>query len=282
MPRPLVATSAPAGCHRGLRCSHRSRGMIGNDVGVTHTGGAVGSGEAVGYAELVAQLALSFADEREQQRATLVEQIVAGAITAIPGVVAAAVLTMDKAGQLTAPLAAGDQVASWVMAVQNRLGDGPCLDAWRNHKQVAVMDLAADLRWLRFADEVTKMGVLAVVCTPMEVAGRRVGVLTILSSQAHFGDIHEDSEELARVFAAHAGLALTGAAQMTNLTEALSSRDVIGQAKGIVMERFRLTPDAAFAVLVKASTDTNTKLRVLCQNLCETGVLPPPRPARDR
>jgi AmiR/NasT family two-component response regulator len=53
----------------------------------------------------------------------------------------------------------------------------------------------------------------------------------------------------------------------------LSTRDVIGQAKGILMERFGLTADAAFAVLVKASSETNTKLRIVCEQLCLTGVL---------
>lgn len=241
---------------------------------------ALEGGEVVGYAELVARLALSYADERDEQRASLVEHIVAGAINLIPGVVAAAVVTLDKNGRLTTPLAAGDQVAAWVMAVQNHLNDGPCLDALHNHKQISVTDVATELRWMQFADQVRQVGVAAMVCTPMEVAGRSVGVLTLLSTQPHFGNPGEDTEEEARVFAAHAALALAGADRVGNLNAALSSRDVIGQAKGILMERFRLTPDAAFAVLVKASSDSNTKLKVLCQDLCDTGALP--QPARER
>lgn len=246
-----------------------------------HVGASREGGEVVGYAELVARLALSYADDRDEQRASLVEQIVAGAISVIPGVVAAAVVTLDRTGLLSAPLATGDQVAEWVMAAQNHLGDGPCLDALRNHKQVSVPDLAAELRWVQFADQVRPVGVAAMICTPMEVAGRSVGVLTLLSNQADFGDPAEDTEEEARVFAAHAALALAGADRVGNLSTALSSRDVIGQAKGILMERFRLTPDAAFAILVKASSETNTKLKVLCQDLCDTGELPQPRQARE-
>ena len=75
-------------------------------------------------------------------------------------------------------------------------------------------------------------------------------------------------------FAAHATIALSGAEWRRNMTAALTSRDVVGQAKGILMERYRLTPEAAFALLVKASQHTHTKLRVISDELCRTGTLP--------
>jgi ANTAR domain len=69
--------------------------------------------------------------------------------------------------------------------------------------------------------------------------------------------------------------AIAGAvAQIRQLHTALDSRDVIGQAKGILMERYRLTPDAAFALLARASQDTNVKLREVAADLCRTGTLP--------
>jgi len=64
------------------------------------------------------------------------------------------------------------------------------------------------------------------------------------------------------------------AAQIRQLHTALDSRDVIGQAKGILMERYRLTPDGAFALLARASQDTNVKLREVADELCRTGTLP--------
>ena len=64
------------------------------------------------------------------------------------------------------------------------------------------------------------------------------------------------------------------AAQIRQLHTALDSRDVIGQAKGILMERYRLTPDGAFALLARASQDTNVKLRAVAAELCRTGSLP--------
>lgn len=232
-------------------------------------------GEVASFAELVAELALSYADERAPVPQTpLVEQIVAGALAVLPGAVAAAVETPGPDGRLCAPVMVGDDVARRLREIQNRSGEGPALNALHDHKQVAAMDLASDQRWPAFAVEARDAGVAAIVCTPMEVNGRRVGVLTLLGAQPSFGDPEEDIESLARIFAAHAAVALTGARQVNDMTIALSSREVIGQAKGILMERFKVAPEVAFTVLVRASSITNTKLRTVCERLCETGFLP--------
>lgn len=231
------------------------------------------------FAELVADLALAYADQRDPDRLPLVEQIVAGAVAVIPGVVTAAVETLDRDGQLTAPVMVGDDKARSVMDTQNRSGAGPCLEALQENKQVQVLDLTADERWPEVSSAAVAAGFRSVLCTPMEVGGRSVGVLVLLGSDTDFGDVSEDSAMLARVFAAHAALALSGAATSTQMAAALSSRDLIGQAKGILMERFKLTPDAAFALLVQTSSRTNTRLRAVCEKLCDTGVLTPSRPA---
>ncbi len=69
-------------------------------------------------------------------------------------------------------------------------------------------------------------------------------------------------------------IALAGARQRSQLRTALARRDVIGQAKGILMERHRLTPDAAFALLDRISQETNTKLHDIADQLTRTGGLP--------
>ena len=210
----------------------------------------------------------------------MLEQIVAGAVAVIPGVRVAAVRTVTVDGLLAAPVAGGDEVARAVLDAQNHAGQGPYIDAWHDDRQVIVVDVAADVRWPVFSDLVAQWGVRSMVCTPIMVKRVRVGVLTLLGDGIDFDDADEDTAMLARVFAAHAGIALTGEQRAADATAALSTRDVIGQAKGIVMERFGLTADAAFAVLVKASSDTNTKLRTVCDQLCLTGALQPPRPQK--
>lgn len=243
-----------------------------NEVGRSVSGGS--SGELADFAQLVADLALTYADERDPDRLPLVGQIVSGAVATIPGVIAAAVETVDRHGRLTAPVQVGGEVARTLMDTQNELGQGPTLDAWRDDKQVLVSDLTIDSRWPDLAAAAARVGVQAVLCTPMRVNGHSAGVLVLLGGDIDFGDTEEDSAAMARVFAAHAGLALSGAATRSQMTTALSSRDLIGQAKGILMERFHLNPEAAFAVLVRTSSHTNMKLRTICEQLCDTRVLP--------
>lgn len=76
------------------------------------------------------------------------------------------------------------------------------------------------------------------------------------------------------MFASHAAIALAGAQQEERLRTAIASRDLIGQAKGILMERFKITADEAFRVLVGASSRTNRKLLDIAEELCATGELP--------
>ncbi len=239
-------------------------------------------GEPAGFAELVAETALSFLDETgdAMAAASLVEQIVAGAMLLLPGAAAAAVEDVDENGQLYAPVAVGDTVARAVMNAQNDTGQGPCLQVLSEDKQVVVEDLRSDPRWPAFAARAAELGIRSMVCTPMHAADRRVGLLSLMSRTAQFLD--EDTATMAAVFAAHAAIAMNGARRVHEMNTALSSRDVIGQAKGILMERFKITADVAFAMLVRTSSLTNLKLRAVCDRLCLTGELPTSPPGRPR
>ena len=75
------------------------------------------------------------------------------------------------------------------------------------------------------------------------------------------------------LFAAHAAVAMAGARQQEHLARAISARDLIGQAKGILMERHRLTADQAFAVLARTSQESNRKLIDVARSVAETGEL---------
>ena len=85
------------------------------------------------------------------------------------------------------------------------------------------------------------------------------------------GVFDHGSEELATVFAAHAAIALAGAQEEAHMRVALDNRDVIGQAKGILMERHKLTPDQAFVLLARASQENNVKIRDLAVLIATTG-----------
>ncbi|MEV1117968.1 ANTAR domain-containing protein [Actinosynnema sp. NPDC049800] len=76
------------------------------------------------------------------------------------------------------------------------------------------------------------------------------------------------------LFASHAAVALAGVLKQEHMSQAVQGRDLIGQAKGILMERHKLTADQAFTVLVRTSQRTNIKLRDLATHLVHTGELP--------
>ncbi len=99
-----------------------------------------------------------------------------------------------------------------------------------------------------------------------------MGALNLCSEGV--GAFGELAEAIGLVFAAHAAIALTAARQEENLHDAVASRDVIGQAKGILIERHRVTPEQAFAMLRRASQDRNVKLHEVAAQLVETGSEP--------
>ncbi|MEO7259785.1 MAG: GAF and ANTAR domain-containing protein [Jatrophihabitantaceae bacterium] len=197
--------------------------------------------------------------------------ITQGAIDIIPGAELAALVILAGPGRLEACAVTGP-VPPQVIALQNEVGEGPCLDAVKQLGVVWVTNVATETRWPRFAAAAIRLGVGSMMCTPLMVQDRIYGSLSLASGIPDAFD--EESQALAAVFAANITIALAGEQWRRNMTAALSSRDVIGQAKGILMERHRLTPDAAFALLVKASQQTHTKLRIVSDELCRTGVLP--------
>ena len=82
----------------------------------------------------------------------------------------------------------------------------------------------------------------------------------------------DESEQVGLLFASHAAVAFAGAQGMNQMREGMATRDLIGQAKGILMERYKVTPDQAFRMLVKVSNDNNLALRSVAQNLAATGL----------
>jgi AmiR/NasT family two-component response regulator len=100
----------------------------------------------------------------------------------------------------------------------------------------------------------------------------KLGALNLYSTEA--GAFSAESEAMAIGYAAHVSLALSALDREANLRRALKSREIIGQAMGILMERHRITASQAFDVMVHASQRTNVKLRVIADELVRTGTLP--------
>lgn len=156
--------------------------------------------------------------------------------------------------------AASDDVPGKVDAIQYEVGEGPCLDAIRDHEVFETGDLGREDRWPHFAIRAQReTGITSMLCFRLFVAGDTLGALNLYSKAAHaFGD---ESRTVGLVFAAHAAVALSSAIHDEQMEEALQSRDLIGQAKGILMAREGITADQAFDMLRRASQRLNVKLR---------------------
>jgi GAF domain-containing protein len=168
-----------------------------------------------------------------------------------------------------------NEVARRIDDEQYAADEGPCLTAIRTGKTVKVDSLKAEKRWAAFTRQADAEGIRSSCSVPLPVDHTIVGALNLYSASGPFG---ERDEWTANQLARQAAVTLANAAAFEkmqalvgNLTDALASRDIIGEAKGIIMERQKCTPDAAFDVLRVASQRQNIKLRDLAQQVVETG-----------
>jgi transcriptional regulator with GAF, ATPase, and Fis domain len=171
--------------------------------------------------------------------------------------------------------------ATEVDQAQYQTSEGPCLNAVENAMVYA--SAFPDDRWPRLAARPTESGVHSAVSYRLAVAApltdaSLAGSLNSYATSQHAFDV--EAREIGLVLAAHASVVARAIRERTTLEqlgrqlhEALSSRDVIGQAKGILMERLRITPEDAFDALRRTSQRLNLKLREIAQKLAETGEL---------
>jgi GAF domain-containing protein len=169
------------------------------------------------------------------------------------------------------PQAVAGQPPLTLDALQQKTGTGPCIDCSRDQVTLRMDDVATDQRWPVYAALATSLGVASMLCVPMSVDELCLGSVSLYGIEPYgFSDHHE---RLARLFATHAALVLADAQRTQQLRQALANRDIIGQAKGILMDRHRITAEAAFAILTERSQQTNRKLIVVARELTETGHL---------
>ena len=169
--------------------------------------------------------------------------------------------------------ASSDDVPRKVDSIQYEVGEGPCLDAIRDHEVFETGDLGREDRWPHFASRAQReTGITSMLCFRLFVEGDTLGALNLYSKAANaFG---EESRTVGLVFAAHAAVALSSAIHDEQMEEALQSRDLIGQAKGILMAREGITADQAFDMLRRASQRLNVKLRDVAGGIVERSAAP--------
>lgn len=157
--------------------------------------------------------------------------------------------------------------------LQHDLAEGPAMDGPATADVVSVGDLTRDAPWPRWANEVVgRTGVRAYLGFRLFVEDDSIGMLNLYAYEPDAFD-HEDQLD-GLVAAAHASVALSATVRHDQMHTALTSRQLIGEATGILRERFALTSDQAFAVLKRLSSQQNIKLFAVAQHVVDTGALP--------
>ncbi|MGB8390081.1 ANTAR domain-containing protein [Mycobacterium sp.] len=185
----------------------------------------------------------------------------------VGGIAAAATDTVSGAedagvslceGESLRTVAATSDLVELVNNLEHELNEGPCLDALRMGRTYRIDDMSHERRWPRFAAAAQAHGIQSMLGYRLFTSSRTLGALDLCSTPPSAFDA--EAEIVGELFAAHAAIALLGSTQHSEWQATLNSRDIIGMAKGILMNRDGLTDDHAFNVLVSAPQDTDVKV----------------------
>ena len=234
--------------------------------------GALGTFD--GQDELAAAFA-AFARSVQQQDdldSTLAE-IVRAAVELVPGCTDGSISVVLGHSTVSSHAASSD-LAGIVDDIQESTGQGPSLDAAFAQETVRVPDMATEPRWPLFTARALEAGAAGMLACQLYVEDDNLGALNLFSRTA--GGLDEESEHIALMFAAHAAVAYAEAQKKDGLARSVATRQLIGRAEGILIERHRVTPEQAFAMLVRVSQHRNVKLREIAERLVLSGRLDDP------
>jgi hypothetical protein len=190
-------------------------------------------------------------------------RITAAAVEVLPEVDYASITVKHSDGRLET-VAPTDDVLWGVDAAQYELLEGPCYEAAVDSVHVLAPDLANDERFPRYAASAVAAGIRAQAGLRLFDAPKSQGALNLYSMTV--GQF-EDLGSVGQLFAHQSAMAISYAQEIHNLQEALQTRRTIGQAIGVLMERYTLTDQRAFAFLTRLSQHGNVKLNRISEEL---------------
>lgn len=165
-------------------------------------------------------------------------------------------------------LAGTDQLVWDLDTLQYELGEGPCVSSIEDDPVVLLEHAAQDRRWPSFLPRAVEAGLRAQLGLRLYTDQDTLGGLNLYSTKSE--TIPPDTVQMAELFATHAAIALDRARYDHHLNEALVTRKTIGQAIGLVMQRYQIDEDRAFHFLIRASSTSNTKLRTVAEQVVST------------
>jgi GAF domain-containing protein len=223
---------------------------------------------------------------RELSMESLLQTVADLVTTVLPGKPEASVTLLVK--DLPSTVASTGRLALDLDEVQYACGHGPCLHAARTGEATEIADTRTDSRWQDYTRRAAERGNRSSLSVPL-VIDEDERVFGALNLYAQKPDGFSLSRSAALAFGPYAAVAAgnvyayqSARTMSDNLQAALETRAVIEQAKGVLMERYKLTPDHAFRLLAVASMNANRKLRHVAEDLVRTGELPVVTPGGDR
>lgn len=189
------------------------------------------------------------------------------AVELIPGADSAGILMIRKGGKFDS-LAGTDDLPHQLDVLQMTFNEGPCVQAALDEVIIRTDDFRSEHRWPKYSPAVVEVGVRSGLSLKLYTASRTAGALNLFAFEPNAFD--SEAETIGTVLAAHAAAAILASREGEELQSALSTRDRIGQAKGIIMERYGVDDVRAFDMLRRLSQDTNTRLIDVAQRVIDT------------
>ncbi|MCV7280723.1 GAF and ANTAR domain-containing protein [Mycolicibacterium flavescens] len=216
-------------------------------------------------ANRMAELARSTAAPRSVEQ--VLEDVTSTARELMPGADAVGVLLIGKGGDFES-LAGTSELPHTLDEIQMKYREGPCVDAALGETVLRTDDFRTDERWRRYGAAAVEYGVFSGLSIKLYTAERTAGALNMFGMKPNA--FNAEDETIGAVLAAHAAAALLASKEGEQLKSAMTTRDRIGQAKGIIMERYGVDDVRAFEMLKQLSQDSNTKLADIAQRVIDT------------
>jgi GAF domain-containing protein len=198
---------------------------------------------------------------------TVLGELTQSAVSAMPEAQYAGITVACRNGKVRTASATG-RYPVLLDEIQQQHQQGPCLSAAREHHVIRIDDMQLETRWPAYCRHARETPIRSVMSFQLFADHNEMGALNFYAEQPHAFD--DEAAELGLILATHTALAWNMVRRDEQFRSALASRDIIGQAKGMIMERFRIDAVQAFELLKRLSQSSNTPLAVVARQLVES------------
>jgi ANTAR domain/GAF domain len=226
------------------------------------------AGRPSGLIHEVAELAQTLQRQENKDVDTVLGELTQSAASAMPGAQHAGISIASRNGKVRTA-SATDRYPALLDEIQQRQAQGPCLSAAWEHHVIRIDDMVLENRWPAYCrDAIEETPIRSVMSYQLFANNHDMGALNFYAEQPNAFD--DEAAELGLILATHSAVGWTMVRRDEQFRSALASRDIIGQAKGMIMERFKIDALQAFELLKQISQSSNTPLAAVARQLVES------------